>query len=74
MHFSTFDVYLQLDLERPLEEQGHIDVFIHKLTDIIAAADQGDSKVRSLLLSISVLSLGKGLPYILRTLMLQKCM
>ncbi|XP_075976693.1 inositol-tetrakisphosphate 1-kinase-like [Anticarsia gemmatalis] len=35
---------LKLDLERPLEEQGHIDVLLHKLTDIIAAADQGDSK------------------------------
>lgn len=34
-----------MDLERPLEEQEAIDVFLHKLTDIIAAADQGDAKV-----------------------------
>lgn len=34
-------------MERPLEEQGQIDVFLHKLTDIIALADQGDPKVTS---------------------------
>lgn len=34
----------KLDLERPLEDQGHIDIFLHKLTDIIATADQGDPK------------------------------
>lgn len=34
-----------MDLERPLEEQGRIDVFLHKLTDVIAAADQGNLKV-----------------------------
>lgn len=35
---------LKLDLNRPLNEQGKIDVFLHKLTDVIAAADQGDFK------------------------------
>ncbi|CAG9788044.1 unnamed protein product [Diatraea saccharalis] len=34
----------KLDLERPLEDQGPIDIFLHKLTDILAAADQGDAK------------------------------
>lgn len=37
----------QLDLERAFEDQGKIDVFLHKLTDLIAAADQGDPKVKS---------------------------
>ncbi|KAL4711163.1 hypothetical protein ACJJTC_009534 [Scirpophaga incertulas] len=35
---------IKLDIEKPLESQGHIDIFIHKLTDILAAADQGDKK------------------------------
>ncbi|CAG4996451.1 unnamed protein product [Parnassius apollo] len=35
---------IKLDLERPLEDQAECHVFLHKLTDIIAAADQGDSK------------------------------
>lgn len=39
------NIFLQLDLERPFEEQGNIDIFLHKLTDVIAAADQGDVKV-----------------------------
>ncbi|RVE44573.1 hypothetical protein evm_010788 [Chilo suppressalis] len=38
---------IKLDLERPLEEQGQIDIFLHKLTDILAAADQGDPKASS---------------------------
>ncbi|CAB3244309.1 unnamed protein product [Arctia plantaginis] len=40
---------IKLDLEKPLEEQGRIDVFLHKLTDIIAAADQGDSKASTII-------------------------
>lgn len=39
-------VLFQLDLDKPLEEQGKLDIFLHKLTDVIAAADQGDSKVK----------------------------
>lgn len=38
-------LFFQLDLENPFEAHGKIDVFLHKLTDVIAAADQGDSKV-----------------------------
>ncbi|XP_063364917.1 inositol-tetrakisphosphate 1-kinase-like [Cydia amplana] len=41
---------VKVDLERPLEEQGQFDVFLHKLTDIIAAADLGDPKA-SLIIS-----------------------
>lgn len=40
-----FSNYLQVDIEKPLEDQGRMDVFLHKLTDIIASADQGDHKV-----------------------------
>jgi len=36
---------LQLDLNRPLEEQGPFTVILHKLTDIIALTIQGDPKV-----------------------------
>ena len=34
----------QLDLSQPLEEQGPLDVIIHKLTDLILEADQNDSQ------------------------------
>ncbi|KAJ0176144.1 hypothetical protein K1T71_008318 [Dendrolimus kikuchii] len=40
---------LKLDLEQSLEEQGQIDVFLHKLTDIIALADQGDTKASQII-------------------------
>uniref|UniRef100_A0A8C9TY78 Inositol-tetrakisphosphate 1-kinase n=1 Tax=Scleropages formosus TaxID=113540 RepID=A0A8C9TY78_SCLFO len=39
---------VQLDLSLPLEEQGPLDVIIHKLTDLILEADQND--MQSLLL------------------------
>ncbi|KAJ8341373.1 hypothetical protein SKAU_G00336640 [Synaphobranchus kaupii] len=39
---------VQLDLTQPLEEQGPLDVIIHKLTDLILEADQND--MQSLLL------------------------
>lgn len=35
---------VQLDLSQPLEEQGPLDVIIHKLTDLILEADQKDSQ------------------------------
>ncbi|XP_019725752.1 inositol-tetrakisphosphate 1-kinase isoform X1 [Hippocampus comes] len=35
---------IQLDLSQPLEEQGPLDVIIHKLTDLILEADQNDSQ------------------------------
>lgn len=33
----------QLDLSQPLEEQGPLDVIIHKLTDLILEADQNET-------------------------------
>ncbi|KAM9571281.1 inositol-tetrakisphosphate 1-kinase-like isoform 1-T6 [Salvelinus alpinus] len=35
---------VQLDLSQPLEEQGPLDVIIHKLTDLILEADQNDTQ------------------------------
>ena len=35
---------LQLDLTKPIEDQGPLDVIIHKLTDVIIEADQNDSQ------------------------------
>ncbi|XP_068195656.1 inositol-tetrakisphosphate 1-kinase [Antennarius striatus] len=35
---------IQLDLSQPLEDQGPLDVIIHKLTDLILEADQNDSQ------------------------------
>ncbi|XP_059038933.1 inositol-tetrakisphosphate 1-kinase isoform X2 [Mustela lutreola] len=34
----------KLNLSRPIEEQGPLDVIIHKLTDVILEADQNDSQ------------------------------
>ena len=34
----------QVDLEKPLEEQGPFDLIIHKITDHMAAATDGDSQ------------------------------
>lgn len=38
----------QLNLSRPIEEQGPLDVIIHKLTDVILEADQNDSQALEL--------------------------
>ncbi|XP_013869086.1 inositol-tetrakisphosphate 1-kinase isoform X1 [Austrofundulus limnaeus] len=35
---------VQLDLSQPLEDQGPLDVIIHKLTDLMLEADQNDSQ------------------------------
>ncbi|CAH2090330.1 unnamed protein product [Euphydryas editha] len=40
---------VKLDLEQAFEDQGKIDVFLHKLTDVIAAADQGDAKAAKII-------------------------
>ncbi|KAL2082009.1 hypothetical protein ACEWY4_021827 [Coilia grayii] len=43
---------IQLDLSRPLEEQGPLDVIIHKLTDHILEADQKDAQAQLLVQSV----------------------
>lgn len=45
---------LQLDLSQPLEEQGPLDVIIHKLTDLILEADQNDSQAMLLVQRVQV--------------------
>lgn len=42
--FACVVLTLQLNLSRPIEEQGPLDVIIHKLTDVILEADQNDSQ------------------------------
>lgn len=42
--FSCVVLSLQLNLSRPIEEQGPLDVIIHKLTDVILEADQNDTQ------------------------------
>uniref|UniRef100_UPI00398F2B49 inositol-tetrakisphosphate 1-kinase isoform X1 n=2 Tax=Pristiophorus japonicus TaxID=55135 RepID=UPI00398F2B49 len=39
---------VQLDLEKPIEDQGPLDVIIHKLTDVILEADQNDAQSQEL--------------------------
>ncbi|XP_041669073.1 inositol-tetrakisphosphate 1-kinase [Cheilinus undulatus] len=45
---------VQLDLNQPLEEQGPLDVIIHKLTDLILEADQNDSQAVLLVQRVQV--------------------
>lgn len=45
---------LQLDLSQPLEEQGQLDVIIHKLTDLILEADQNDTQALLLVQRVQV--------------------
>lgn len=55
MRKSIFDTFMQLcgktgidlvevDLDRPLEEQGPFDLIIQKITDYMAAATEGDKE------------------------------
>ncbi|XP_075007315.1 inositol-tetrakisphosphate 1-kinase isoform X5 [Calonectris borealis] len=41
---KILDQILKLDLTKPIEDQGPLDVIIHKLTDVILEADQNDSQ------------------------------
>ncbi|XP_013136345.1 PREDICTED: inositol-tetrakisphosphate 1-kinase-like [Papilio polytes] len=43
---------IKLDLEKPLEDQTECDVFLHKLTDVIAASDQGDLKALHIICNV----------------------
>lgn len=45
---------LQLDLSRPLEDQGPLDAIIHKLTDHIVEADQKVIEAQRLVQSVQV--------------------
>ncbi|KPJ06534.1 Inositol-tetrakisphosphate 1-kinase [Papilio machaon] len=43
---------IKLDLEKSLEDQTECDVFLHKLTDVIAASDQGDLKALHIICNV----------------------
>lgn len=44
LKFFSVSAPSQLNLSQPIEEQGPLDVIIHKLTDVILEADQNDSQ------------------------------
>lgn len=35
-----------MDVTRPLEEQGPVDLIVHKMTDIVSKMKQGNDKAR----------------------------
>ena len=38
---------VQVDLSKPVEEQGPFDLIIHKITDLMVAADGGDEQAKN---------------------------
>lgn len=52
---SLLFISSQLDLSQPLEDQGPLDVIIHKLTDLMLEADQNDSQAVLQLQRVQVL-------------------
>lgn len=47
-------LYLQIDLGQPLEAQGPFDAIVHKVTDILAKADNGNKTAQKLIHNIQV--------------------
>ena len=47
--------FIQVDLEKPLEEQGPFDLIIHKITDHMAAATDGDSQALKTMKGLEVI-------------------
>jgi len=45
----------QVDLEKPLKEQGPFDLLIHKITDYMAAATDGDSQALKTMKELEVI-------------------
>ena len=46
----------QLDLTQPLESQGPFDAIVHKVTDILAKADNGNATARQYIHNIQVIN------------------
>ncbi|KAI9136402.1 inositol-tetrakisphosphate 1-kinase [Paraphysoderma sedebokerense] len=46
--------FVNLDITRPLHDQGQIDLLLHKLTETILAADNGDANANKHLENVSV--------------------
>lgn len=55
--------FFQLDLTKPIEDQGPLDVIIHKLTDVILEADQNDSQSLELVQRFQVCDSSIALPH-----------
>ena len=47
--------FIQVDLEKPLEEQGPFDLIIQKITDCMAAATDGDSQALKTMKGLEVI-------------------
>lgn len=44
----------QLDLQKPLSDQGPFSVIFHKLTDVVTQAAKGDNKARCMIDNLEV--------------------
>lgn len=51
---SFFPLYSQVDLLQCLEDQGPYDLIIHKLTDVITQAQDGDNKAKQMMTNLQV--------------------
>ena len=54
MRSQTFSLYFQIDLDKSLEEQGPFDMILHKFTDILVKAQQGNITAQRIIRSIEV--------------------
>lgn len=55
--FPTYNCIVQIDLSKPWIDQGPVDILIHKVTDFIAAADNGDLQAFKAVQKIEVVSI-----------------
>ena len=49
-----FDFTFQIDLLTPLADQGPFAVIIHKLTDVLTQAHQGDKMAQTMIANVQV--------------------
>jgi len=47
-------LYFQIDLEKPLEDQGPFDMILHKFTDLIVKAQHGYIQEQRIMQNIEV--------------------
>ena len=48
-------IFVQVDLDRPVEEQGPFDLIIQKITDYMVAASDGDSQALNTMKGLEVI-------------------
>lgn len=51
---TTYFPLFQVDLLQSLEDQGPYDLIIHKLTDVITRAQDGDNKAKQMMSNLQV--------------------